>query len=133
MAPGTVKIASGSRARSSPPYARMLQVARSGYGFDPRIADAVVIVDHRRQAQCRDIDVFVDRHAQHGTARSFVIFGVVGAATEETDPERRAGDGHHGALSPAGFNSSTRRTPSVSGIRGRQSVAARKRPESRLL
>ena len=64
-----------------------------------RIAETVAVIDIAAEPQRADVDVLVDRESDDGAAVMLEIGGVVGAAAEQTDPERRPAGDDHGCTS----------------------------------
>src|SRR3990170_4850638 len=75
-------------------HGRVLDLLDRLHRLDPGIDDLVPVLEEWRQLAQADVAVLVDRGAEHGTAMLPEPGRVVGAATEEGDPERGAGDDH---------------------------------------
>src|SRR5205085_11825454 len=84
-----------SVAREECSHDGMFELARLVYHLDLRIAEAILIIDVAAQPQRADVDILIDREADHCAAMPFEIGGIIGPASEETDTQRGSGGDDH--------------------------------------
>ncbi len=76
--------------------------------FHPRIDDARLVFEERRQPAHADIAIFVDRRADHRAAVLAEPRRIVGPASEQRDTKRRAADDHTPTLMRSGAEDDAR-------------------------
>ena len=75
-------------------HRRVADLGQLAHVLDEGIDDAVLVLEEGRQPADADVAVFVDGKADHPAAMPAIPDGIVGAAAEQRDAERRAADDH---------------------------------------
>ena len=62
--------------------------------FNPRVNNAVAMLEKRREIAKADVTIFINGGANYGAAMPPIPYGIVGSPAEKRDAERRSAHDH---------------------------------------